>query len=473
LQTEIVSETDYNIVYVISHGFSARMITQTNLLGKLVDKGLKVGLISTDNNDPGLKKYCTANNIDHFQFDKKGKLWLNNYMLKRRYFLENLEENTALLEKHIYATKYNSSINPVARILPFYYWSVYKLIKQFPSIRNQFLKKEKKGLKSLTAMLLIQKLNPEKLVVTYPVSYNEAVLLHYGNNNSKTETWIHLLSWDNITCKGKFPELADKFIAWGEVMENELKEYYRIKEKNIYKCGVPHFDVHIHAIKHPDFEPYFQKFNLNPQIPYIFFAMSSPRFAPREIDIVEWLAKQVELGSFGKLQLVVRPHPQNVQGKMADKNWLPKLEYLNKLKCSGVDFPEMNDSNLQWSIKTDDMDKLAHIMAGSSLVINSGSTISVEAILIDKPVILTSFDAHQKLGYWRSARRLKDYPHFKKLLDYNAITVTNNFEDLEKKIKSSLKYPDNKRLERRKVREKYFASIGSGTECTVKTLTTK
>lgn len=45
----------FDIVYIVSHGFASRMVTQTNLLGKLVQAGKSVALISPDKEDIVLK----------------------------------------------------------------------------------------------------------------------------------------------------------------------------------------------------------------------------------------------------------------------------------------------------------------------------------------------------------------------------------------------------------------------------------
>ena len=57
-----------DIAYIISHGFAARMVMQTNLLGRLVERGLKVALIAPDQDDENLKKYCSDNKIELHEF---------------------------------------------------------------------------------------------------------------------------------------------------------------------------------------------------------------------------------------------------------------------------------------------------------------------------------------------------------------------------------------------------------------------
>jgi hypothetical protein len=432
-----------DICYIASNGFSVRMITQTDLLGKLAKSGKKIALICPDRNDPVVSAYCREHAIQLEEFDEKNEFGNEHYMFKRKYFLEHIEGNAALMEKHMVSTAFATSRHPIRRIRPYYYWWLYKLIPAFPFIRERFVRQERKYLVSQRAKELIDKLAPRKLVSTYPVSFNEAVLLHYGNQDPRIETWIHLLSWDNITCKGRWPERADKFIAWGPIMEEELKEFYQAQENQIFTCGVPHFDLHV-KIKHaPQVVSLLAEAGLNPRSPYLFFGMSSPRFAPGEIEIVERLAKEIDAGQFGDLQLLVRPHPQNVTGNLADSNWLPRLQRLSVLKSVAVDFPRLvKDSKISWNADKEDMIRLANFITGSVIVLNSGSTISIDGLIHEKPVILTSFDGEREYPYWRSARRLIDYPHLKKLVEEGGVEVVRSFTQLRERIAAYRSNPE-------------------------------
>ena len=279
-----------DICYVISHGFTMRMVTQTNLLGKLRKKGLKIAIICPDRFDVFLRNYCHEHSIEMYELNEINKFKNQAYLNKRKYFLEDINNNPALLEKHKRAILYNKSKNPLNHILPRYHYLIYKLIKIFPSIRKRFLRNEKQILYSKQALDLLNKIKPKKLISMYPVNYLESILLKAGNDLDFIETWIHLLSWDNISCKGHFPQLADKFIVWGEIMKEELVEYYSINRKSIFKCGVPHFDLY-NQISDSEINNIMDNFGISKNSPTIFFAMSSPRFAPMEIEIVEFCAE--------------------------------------------------------------------------------------------------------------------------------------------------------------------------------------
>ena len=428
-----------DVCYIISHGFTMRMVTQTNLLGKLTDKDLNVAVISPDKSDPYLRSYCFERNIELFELNETNKLKNQTYLNKRKYFLEDIDKNPALLEKHKHAVLFNKAKNPMRHILPRYYYMIYKLIKKFPVIREKFIQNETRNISSKLAEELLNKIKPKKLISMYPVNQLESSLLSAGNKIDEIQTWIHLLSWDNISCKGHFPQLADKYMVWGDIMKEELIEYYNIEEKSIFKCGVPHFDLY-NQTSESDVKEVMDSLGIIESDSVLLFAMSSPRFAPREIDIVEWLADKVSKGEFKKeCTLLVRPHPQNMTKSMGDISWLDRLEKLNKYDRVIVDYPKLNESKLDWSMRLEDMKRLVVCVKCSSIVINTCPTISIEGLLSKKPVILTAFDGDEHLPYWISARRMIDFNHLSKLVSLGGITVSKNYEEFQDSISEYLK----------------------------------
>lgn len=453
-----------DICYVISHGFAARMLLQTGLIRQLARQGKKIAIISPDSADENLALFKQEPNVALYTHNEKIGLWGDDYLFKRKYYLEDIRSNPALWEKHIYEIFYSPSKHPWRRVRPFYYYLIHKLIPYVPGIRERFIQNEHRYLESRSIATLLKEIDPGLVIATYPVNFLEARLL-YAARMANIPTLLHLLSWDNITAKGKFPMTADHFIVWGEVMYQELKDHYGIADDKIHPCGVPHFDHHIQVREAPAYQELIVELGLHPQKPYLFFAMSSPRFAPREMEIVERLAANIAKDRFGPdLQLIVRPHPQNVQGFMADHSWLGRLEALASKRVA-VDFPKLNQSNLRWSMQQKDMDRLSNLLTGCSICLNSGSTVSIDALMHDKPVVLTSFDDDAQLHYWKSARRLVDYTHLRKFVDLGGAKLVRSTKELNLQIEKYLHDPDLDLASRRFALEKEcFRDDGQATD---------
>lgn len=453
--------TTTDIAYVATHGFAARMIMQTDLLGKLVESGCSVALITPDRNDPVLKAYCDGRGIAHYDFLPPNSRKKSEFFRLRKYLLDDIKANPTLWERHILDTKYASRRRPWRQIRPRLYLLAYHLRKVFPGIRDWYWKQERKFLEVESARELLREIDPKVFVATYPVNFGEGMLQSAARHHG-SKTVIHLLSWDNISSKGTFSEMADHYLLWGEEMRSELETYYGVTGDNVYLTGVPHFDLHVANRQQPRPGPFLEKMGLDPDRPYLFFGMSSAHFAPREIDIVEWLADQVRAGTFGdELQLVVRPHPQNMTGFLAEPAWLPRLEALVGNRVS-VDFPSLVQSKMAWSMAAHDMDRLSNLIAGSSLVYNTGSTISIDALMCDVPVILTSFDGNDEIEYWKSARRLLDYEHLRKLSVTGALSVSRSFAQLAELTRQYLENKDHLQKPRRTTVRNYCANYDEG-----------
>lgn len=435
-----------DVAYIISHGFAARMVLQTDLLGKLKKTGLNVAVITPDATDPNLAEYARKNKIILAEYEPKSTIWGNEYIRIRKYLFEDIRNNPALWEKHLreyYTSKHKSLIR---HFKVRFYFILFKFLHTNPKIRKAFQKLELVSLKDKYAKQIIAELNPTLLVATYPVSLAESRLLYAGNQNKDVTTIIHLLSWDNITCKGYFPQLADFYISWGDIMKNELMKSYHINPDKIFNTGVPHFDIHFNMRDTMEYKHLIKEKGLNPELPYLFFAMSSPYFAPYEIEIVEWLSSKIETGVFGEIQLIVRPHPQNVIGDMADTTWIERIKSIVSDRVA-VDWPKLSTSRLNWSMQMIDMINFAHLLEGCSLSLNSGSTVTIDTLLHNKAVILTLFDAEHNLSWWQSARRVADYEHLKNVINSKAVTVVNNFDELQNSLIMLIANPNLKNNE--------------------------
>lgn len=429
-----------DVCYIVSHGFASRMVFQTGLLEKVSRAGRKTALIAPDRNDPNLVEYCRAQGVELHEFRAPKNIFTIDYQFMRKYFLEDIRHNPGLWAKHLRDTQGNRSRNPYFRLRPHLYYGMYRLVRFVPALRRWFKSYEDRLLDAKAALDIIDRIQPKLVVATYPVNVPESMLLRAAQKRG-IKTAIHLLSWDNITCKGHFPATADYYIAWGPIMKEEFQEYYQAPEERVFSCGVPHFDEHIRVKQAPDYRGFVEEMGLDPYQPYLFVAMSSPYFAPKGLEIVEWLAAQVRQNRFGPdMQLIVRPHPQNVQGGMADFSWLPRLEELRGNRVA-IDYPSLVESQLPWSMQDHDMRRLSNLLAGCAVCLNFGSTVSIDALMVDKPVVVVAFDGEEELPWWQSGRRQMDYIHYAKLAETEGIRVAYSYTQLDQQIRLYLDDP--------------------------------
>lgn len=445
-----------DVCYPISHGFSERMVLHSGLMRELRSLGLTAAVVTSDAGDPELK---AMGERDGFALVPMPEFISRRTVLfgeLRPYIYEDIRLNPALRSRHIRSYRQQRLSHRVQTAL---FYRLNRFLNHRPGWRNRVMALERTMLRSGRIRRLLGELRPRLLISTYPVSWVESVFILEAQALG-IPTVGQMLSWDNITAKGRFVAVPEWFLAWGPIMAQELQEYYGVPVERIYQVGVAHFDLHRKEVSLEGRRRELVRLGLNPDHPYMFLGMSNPVFAPREMDIVRWLAARINSGDFGaRMQLVVRPHPQNFQGSRGRPEWREALDSLRNPRV-GVDFPELRESSrVPWGMEERDMAKLANLLAGCAVSINSGSTLLIESIIHDKPTVMTAFDGEAELPWWQSARRNCEYIHLRKMLALGGVRVVKNYAEFRQALQDYLIDPHRDAAGRAAVREQELSNL--------------
>ncbi|MBK8480838.1 MAG: hypothetical protein IPL40_06650 [Proteobacteria bacterium] len=421
-----------DICYVLSHGFAARMVLHSTIVPELRRRGVGVTVVAPNAGERYFQRFCASRDVTLEQAPAVHGLGLKLYGPARRYLFDDYEHNAALRAKHLHEL-HSEAVRPLLKLRPLLGKAVNRVALRWPLLPRLAQRVEQRLLRSREVRAILQRLRPRLLVSTYPVNWLEALFVLEAQQLG-IPTVGQLLSWDNISCKGRFAALPDRFIAWGPVMSDELRSYYGVAPERISECGVAHFDAHFDPTNRAHAREVLASLGLCPDDPYLFFGMSARFFCPHELDVVEWLAARVQAGAFGpRMQLVVRPHPQNIRGSMADGETLQRLQGLVGGRVA-LDLPQVVSDQLPWDLEERDLRKLAALIAGCAVSLNSGSTLSIDAVVQDRPVVLPIFDAGHQLPWWRSVRRVVEFPHLQKMLSFGGVAVVRSFAELEQQL---------------------------------------
>ncbi|MBC6994147.1 hypothetical protein QWY85_18695 [Neolewinella lacunae] len=431
--------TDLDLCYVATHGFAVRMVFQTGLLGQLAARGLRVGVIVPDAQDQNLVELCRRDGVVPIAYPcspAPAARWLKSL---RKYVVEDIRRNPCLWDKHQEVLAANAR-RPHKKMAATLGLLINDVVEQLPILRRWFLAAEQRLLLRSEVVAFLRQLGVRTLVATYPVAAPEPELL-LAARALGLQTVLHLLSWDNITAKGHFQALADHYLTWGPTMEEELQQFYGVAPDRMTRCGVPHFDLYFQPPT-PVESPLLQQ--LAGGRPYLFFAMSAARYAPGETAILAQLCEAtVPGGALAGVRIVARPHPSALAGVMRDTATLDALRRLENTHGLLVSLPQMvAGSRMNWSVQDSDMHELVGLLRGAAVVLNSGSTVAVEALALGRPVVITSYDGPENRPYAQSARRLRDYPHLAKLIGDGGGAVVESHTALLAQITTLLAAPE-------------------------------
>ena len=414
-----------HVVFLLSNGFAARMMLRSGIASQLTTHDVQVTIISPNADEVYFQQECQQEGVGlHKDPGVTGRA-AEMFRLLRPYLLDDVINNPALKTKHRRLREHRPIFGLFIEI-------VNRTLARQPLFRKLSTFIEILINRSEMIQEMLCTLQPDLLVLPNPFGRIETVYLIHARRLG-VPVVCQMLSWDNITTKGTPLLMPDYFISWGPIMTEEMVSIYHFPRNKIYECGVAHFDVYSQKEKLTPRDILLKEMHLPQELPYIFYGMVAELYCPNELEILAWLAEQVQRNAFAKpCSLIIRPHPLTISGSYAsDSRNIKRLKSLVGPRVA-LDIPPVLSEQLAWDLPKQDMYRLASLIDGSSMCINAGSTLCLDSCMLDCPIINISFDGFEELPYEKSARRALDCVHIKKLFALNGVRVACSFSDLEK-----------------------------------------
>ena len=265
-----------------------------------------------------------------------------------------------------------------------------------------------------------------------------------------------VFSWDNLTSRSRILVPYDYYLVWSPDQKKLLlKTYPRTNPDNVFVTGTPQMDFHFKPEYVLSREELSKRIGIDPSRPFILWTTGINTHFPDEhkhiLNAIE-LMKQLDISP--RPQLVVR-----VYAKGASK----EMKELAQQKIPDVAFPPVEWDPVRLMPQPEDLYTYTNQVRHAALSINAASTVTLEFLLLDKPVINLDFDPpgtdlHPAHGYARHIR----FDHFLPVAESGATMVAKSSEDLKRFIERGLKESMADSAQRRAFVEKFFEGTADG-----------
>ncbi|MBF7090615.1 hypothetical protein IUY40_03545 [Flavobacterium sp. ALJ2] len=272
----------------------------------------------------------------------------------------------------------------------------------------------------------------------------------YGAIRSKIPTSTFIFSWDNLASKGRMLGAFDNFLVWSQLMKEELLYFYpNVKNENVKIVGTPQFEPYVLDKYKSTKENFIAKFGLDTNKKIICYSCADVSIGQNDPIIIKSIAEAIKNGKIQfPVQLLVRTSP---------------AEDDSRFKMIRDEFPEIiwnvpkwiltrENHQESWSQRIpseEDIIDLRSLLENVDLNINMCSTMSLDFMLFDKPVINTVF-GNLKNGLYNDQRFL-EYDHYKKVVDSKSVDIAKDRVQLIEQINHALKYSNEKEIERKEM----------------------
>ena len=256
----------------------------------------------------------------------------------------------------------------------------------------------------------------------------------------KIKTATFIFSWDNLASKGRMAANFNYYLVWSDLMKTELLQFYTsVKERDIEVVGTPQFEPYVLERYKVSKEVFFTKFNLNSSLKTICFSCGDISTSKNDELYIETIANAILQKEIRNVNFIVRTSPAEDPIRFA--SFVERFPFIN------WNYPKWNLSRQghqeTWSQRipsVEDVKDLRSLLEFSDLNINMLSTMSLDFIQFDKPVINTVF-GNAKNGLYDDQRFL-NYAHIVNVVNSNATKIVKTPEELVTAINLYLENPN-------------------------------
>lgn len=257
------------------------------------------------------------------------------------------------------------------------------------------------------------------------------------------KTIAFIFSWDNLASKGRMAANFNGYLVWSDLMKKELLTFYTsIQPDQVSVVGTPQFEPYILPRYGYSKEEFCQRFALNANKPTLLFSCGDVSTSPNDPLYIETLAKAIEQHELVQsVNLLVRTSPAESPERFV---WLAE-----KYPFIQWNYPKWIQARSQhqesWSQRIPtiaDVHDLKSVLQYSDININMLSTMSLDFMIFDKPVINTVFG--NRTNGLANDQRFLQYAHIAYVVNSNATYIAKSKEELINAVNQALTAPNAK-----------------------------
>ena len=241
-------------------------------------------------------------------------------------------------------------------------------------------------------------------------------------------------SWDKVTARCIMRLLPDRAIVFNELVKQQMVSYNEMREENITVTGIPQYDFY-HEPVNTSRETFCKRAGIDPRDRIIVYAPFGSTFSASDWDTIDFLHTCVKEKLFGpRISLLVRFQPND----FVDEHELrerPDLHY---------DYPGKRFTStrgVDWDMTDADIQHLKDTLHYMDVLICYASSLSVDAVVFDKPVINISFEFKKPPSPLKSPTIFYGTAHYTEALRSGGIRLVHSERELVEWVGRYLKDP--------------------------------
>lgn len=272
---------------------------------------------------------------------------------------------------------------------------------------------------------LFLRYRPVMLVTASAGFHTAEIPLIHAARRARTPQMAVDLGWDNLVSKYHTLMPVDFLAVWNEDMKAQAVRYHGFAPSRVRVVGAGQFDDYFGDRSRWSRQDLLRVSGLAPDRAVITIATAPHTMYPDTPWLIDLLARAVERDQLGvAAQLLVRVHPRDDLLQYQPLEGRPHVRVEKPVRrLSGVKGTPPFD---EFCPSASDQQRLALTLACSDVVVNFASTTTIEACILDTPVVTVGFDREPGLPVALSVRRYFEFEHYQPVIETRAADIASS-----------------------------------------------
>lgn len=288
--------------------------------------------------------------------------------------------------------------------------------------------------------------NKEALIIATNIVVKHELMLFMHLKNNPINKIDFINSFDNTTSRGFVPfRLFDHHLVWNKKMKDELIQIFNVDTDKVSIIGTPQFDLLIVGGNSPLLKNDLL-YSVVENKKYILYCAGHFSLFPFEVNIVQNMV--IELNNRNNdLIFIIRMHPLDNHQRWQENQFPQNVIFDTPWK--------QNETNPLMSVP-EKYEYLRHgrILNKAQLILNIGSTTSLDACVLNKPVFNLNFNEDNTNGELDIIYKSE---HYEPIIASEAAPLVYSIDELEHQINAIYNNQEStdQSLKRQKFAEEY------------------
>ena len=437
----------------IYNGLRARNLFLTDLYPELLKQNIKLVILVPSHKAEYYRNTYKHQNVEFEEWNPAPEHWLGRAL--NAFAFNALGTGTVKQKQYIYYVRDGNLPKFLLRRLVALVCGGSRTVRRVIRALDRLVPIDRE----LAAML--DKYQPSLVLAPDIILASDRVLLRAAKRAGfKTVGMVR--SWDNLTAKGVIQVMPEWLIAQTSRMKQEAIRFGDTEPDRVVVCGVAQFDEYWKPATQTR-EDFLTSLGIPTDRRVVLCAPFFGEYSQKSgIMLVEALAKAIDDRKLpGDVHLLVRYRPEDGTTAEAPRSLNhPRIT----VTLPASKFFATPRGRKDYEFTQEDVDLMIDSLRYSEVTLNTISTLTVDAVALDKPVINIRFDIDPDVEEGNRVKLYSHFDHYTALESTGGVRLAHSFDELLKHLNVYLKNPSQDVAGRAQIRREQieFEDAGSG-----------